>query len=137
MVCIANGSDTQCDVTPAEPVEEVCDGVDNDCDGQIDEGGCILYYRDVDGDGYGNPQDFILNSKAPIGFVANNTDCNDMDSNIHPGANEIPCNGKDDDCLGGDDTSYDIAIEEYIEMNFGELDIEITITAVNIYQMRL
>jgi Secretion system C-terminal sorting domain/Putative metal-binding motif/HYR domain len=59
----------------------------------------INYYVDGDGDGYGNAaQSFV--SCAPIeGFVPDNTDCDDTDFDIHPGATET-CNGIDDDCNG-------------------------------------
>ncbi len=43
----------------------MCGGVDNDCDGQIDEGGQTTYYRDVDNDGYGNPAVTTQGCSAP------------------------------------------------------------------------
>ena len=79
---------------------ETCNGIDDDCDGQIDEGFTQnTFYRDVDVDGYGNPAVTIKACVAPPGYVANNQDCNDANSDAHPGATEV-CNGKDDDCDG-------------------------------------
>ena len=78
---------------------EICDGVDNNCDGNIDEGVGNTYYQDNDGDGYGNPSNTIQACSAPSGYVSDNTDCDDSNAGIHPGATEI-CDTVDNDCDG-------------------------------------
>ncbi|MBK6832057.1 MAG: putative metal-binding motif-containing protein [Flavobacteriales bacterium] len=64
---------------------EVCDGADNDCDGQLDEAGGA--FADNDGDGFGNPS-VILACGVP--GVANNLDCNDNNAQQYPGG-PLPC----------------------------------------------
>ncbi|MCP5003613.1 MAG: PASTA domain-containing protein, partial [Planctomycetes bacterium] len=78
--------------------EEVCDDVDNNCDGQIDESLKITFYEDSDGDSYGNPDSTTEACDQPSGYVTDTTDCNDNDGSVNPGATETPYNGKDDDC---------------------------------------
>lgn len=78
--------------------QELRDGVDNNCDGQIDEGLKATFYEDADGDGYGNPQVTTQAYSPPSGYVVNNTDCDDTNAAVNPGATEIKKNGIDDDC---------------------------------------
>ncbi len=66
-------------------VPEVCNGLDDDCDGATDEGVIKLFYKDADKDGYGNLSDSVQSCTLPSGYVINNTDCNDADSVEHPG----------------------------------------------------
>jgi hypothetical protein len=86
-------------IHPGAP--ETCNGVDDNCDGQIDNGTVTQsYYPDVDGDGYGATGSTAIASCSPVsGRVANNTDCNDANNAIHPGVAET-CNGADDNCNG-------------------------------------
>jgi hypothetical protein len=88
---------------------EVCNSIDDDCDTQIDEGVLVSFYTDADGDGYGTGIATIA-CTAPVGMVANNTDCNDNSSAVNPGASET-CNLIDDDCDGTADDG--IAINTY------------------------
>ncbi|HIE47587.1 TPA: DUF11 domain-containing protein [Candidatus Bipolaricaulota bacterium] len=81
---------------------EVCDGIDNDCDGQTDEKGaegCVIYYRDADGDGWGTPLSRCLCEPSGTYRATRRGDCDDWDPNIHPGATEV-CDGEDNDCDG-------------------------------------
>ncbi len=79
---------------------ETCDGVDNDCDGDVDEGLLNTYYADFDKDGYGDPDAPIEACTQPSGYVTDATDCWDASDSVHPGATEF-CNGIDDDCDEG------------------------------------
>ncbi len=93
---------TDCDDTDAAThpgATEVCDGKDNNCDGQVDEGLASTYYADTDSDGFGDPNNSTSACSLPTGYVSDNTDCDDTDAAIHPGATEV-CDGKDNNCDG-------------------------------------
>lgn len=81
--------------------EEVCNGIDDDCDGQVDEDlEVTTHYEDSDGDGYGSFFGATVMAKCPPpGYAPNATDCNDRAPLVHPDAVEI-CNLIDDDCDG-------------------------------------
>lgn len=80
---------------------EVCDGLDNDCDAQIDEGVTSTYYEDVDGDGFGTVAR-SWEQCVPGGGVPTADDCDDADPSAFPGALEVCGDGVDQDCDGAD-----------------------------------
>ena len=64
-----------------------------------------IYYRDLDGDSYGNNLDSITFCDPPVGYVIDNTDCDDSDASIHPGATEID-DDIDNNCDGVIDEGF-------------------------------
>ncbi len=76
---------------------EVCDGIDQNCDGQIDEGLLTTYYADRDGDGYGSNTSYATACAQPEGYVTISGDCNDNNDAIYTGAVEF-CDTLDNDC---------------------------------------
>ncbi len=89
--------DTMPGVHPAVP--EVCNGIDDDCDGMTDESLTGFFYRDADGDGFGTPGMTISACSAPPGYARIDRDCDDTRAAVHPGAVEI-CDGLDNNCDG-------------------------------------
>ncbi len=106
-------NDTDSAINPT--ATEVCDSVDNDCDGDIDEGVLTTFYADADSDGQGNASSTVAYCSAPAGYVGNATDCNDSDSSIYLGAPETCGNdGIDNDCDGSSsDTPSDVITRYY------------------------
>ena len=76
---------------------EICNGVDDNCDDQIDEGVTNTYYLDTDNDGFGDINSSVQACVQPSGYSTNNSDCNDDNPGINPDAEES-CNGVDDNC---------------------------------------
>lgn len=84
--------------------EEVCNGLDDDCDGLVDPRGApggTLYYPDRDADGWG-VMDYDVDGDGeldpvlvrtcaqPPGFVTQPGDCDDDDDTIYPGQGDCP-----------------------------------------------
>jgi hypothetical protein len=82
---------------------EVCnDGIDNNCNGMVDETTGSTWYQDADADGFGNPAVDSVSCDSPVGFVLNSLDCDDDVPVINPNGVEICGNGIDEDCNGDD-----------------------------------
>lgn len=102
-VCGGDCNDNAPNVHPTAP--EVCNGRDDDCDGSVDEGVLITFYRDVDGDNYGVDDMTVQECSQPAGYVARGGDCEDdplasPPANLrNPGGTEV-CDDYDQDCDG-------------------------------------
>ena len=90
--------------------EETCNGVDDDCDGEIDDNAtdADTWYIDYDTDGYGSSRYELVSCEQPSGFVSNSDDCDDVNDNAYPGADEV-CDGADNNCDG--DMDEDAALD--------------------------
>jgi len=93
-------------------VGEICDGLDNDCDGETDADAIDRFpiYFDRDGDGFGFDTPTATSSHCPTedmppGYVTNAEDCDDSDAAINPDAQEL-CDEIDNDCDGETDEDY-------------------------------
>ena len=85
---------------------EVCNEVDDDCDGAVDLGAAdvVTWSRDDDGDGYTLAADTVEACEAPLRYAAPSAaeDCDDADADAWPGATEVAGDGVDQDCDGED-----------------------------------
>ena len=83
-------NDDDCDDTDAAVgpnATEVCNEIDDDCDGTIDEDDAAdapTWYEDADGDAYGNPDSTSVSCEADAGWVGNDDDCDDTYADLNP-----------------------------------------------------
>jgi len=114
-VAPANHVDLGGDCNDADPgvypgAEELCNGEDDDCDGEVDPPELLpplTCYRDVDGDGWGIDAMTFESCACPEGYAAQSGDCDDDNAAAHPGATELWYDGLDQDCAGDDDFDAD------------------------------
>ncbi|MBO6935970.1 MAG: putative metal-binding motif-containing protein [Deltaproteobacteria bacterium] len=78
---------------------EVCNGRDDDCDGDVDEGVSIAGFADADADGRGDSSSMMNACPGTVRFAILGEDCDDTDLAVQPVQNEI-CDSKDNDCDG-------------------------------------
>jgi len=141
---VSNSTDCDDNNAALNPgVSEVCDGIDNNCNSFVDEDlSETVYYKDLDGDSYGNPSTSVQRCSQPLGWVTNNGDCNDNNAAINPGATEICGNSVDENCNGMNDdvcnptstiTIDDIAVVE----SQGLATFTITLSSASIIDTRV
>jgi hypothetical protein len=98
---VADNTDCDDDAVTAHPgAVEYCDGLDNDCDDEIDTDaifGTVSWYRDEDGDGHGDPDISVESCDGPIGSVRLGDDCDDANIDRSPSETEV-CDGVDNNC---------------------------------------
>ena len=87
------------DVSVNPGATEICDGNDNNCNDEIDEGVTTTFYQDSDADGFGDPDSSIDACEKPAGYVPNGSDCDDGEANSYPGNTEV-CDEIDNNCDG-------------------------------------
>ncbi len=111
-------SDDRADAHPG--AAELCNELDDDCDGEIDEEITVdSWYFDGDGDGYGDIDRGVAECDRPsTGYVGNAEDCDDEDSSVHPEATEV-CDGRDNDCdhLTDDDDTDTVLDTWYLDFD--------------------
>jgi hypothetical protein len=125
---------TDCDDSRKEVhpgADEYCNGRDDDCDKRIDEDAvdASTWYRDLDGDKFGDSRVKTKACKVPTGYVGDDTDCDDTDRTIYPGATEIPYDGIDQDCDGED--LCDVDVDGYDDPLCGGADCDDTLGDIN------
>jgi hypothetical protein len=112
-VCTNDLTGTTCNAVPGAPQPEICDNIDDDCNGTADNG-C-----DDDMDGYCDANMTVsgLPDICPNTLNANLVDCQDEDASIHPNAEELCNDAKDSDCDGDPNNGCD-ACDPQVDADF-------------------
>ncbi len=96
------------DARPCVPREEVCNGLDDNCNGDADEGVLTSFVLDQDGDGFGSGAPVRACRPPSSKHTPLAGDCDDACVSCFPGAIETQCDGKDNDC----DQGVDIGLKQ-------------------------
>ena len=116
-------NDTDPNIKPG--VVEVCDGLDNDCDGDVDDAdsgvvGQLTFYEDGDGDGFGGSTSQTV-CYQPQNYSTSSGDCDDTNAGINPSATEV-CDGVDNDCDGATDDADSGVVGQTVWYQDGVMD---------------
>jgi hypothetical protein len=124
-----DGFDVTADCDDGDPAvnpdaDEVCDEIDNDCDGAIDtEDDSLIpeWYVDFDGDAYGDEGRPVTTCEEAEGIAPVGGDCDDTDADIHPGAPEL-CDEIDSNCDGVVDEDLCVSLADAEVILVGEAE---------------
>jgi len=116
------------DAAVSPVASEVCNGIDDDCDGTVDQDAedASTWYPDNDGDGYGSDrvpgrEDCEDPSSDGTSYTTDNGDCDDGDPDVSPAASEDCHDGVDNDCDAVTDSCSDNT-----QVGLGEADAKVT-----------
>ncbi|MDP6931982.1 MAG: MopE-related protein, partial [Myxococcota bacterium] len=109
--------------------EDLCDEVDTDCDGAVDDDEAQDWYLDADQDGWGDSDQSASACDPPALYVDQGGDCDDERSSVNPDAEEVWYDGRDEDCDGEDD--FDADADGYASGVHGGEDCQDALDEVN------